>query len=626
VTGHELPKGPSFAPANLQPLVALPDTAPILDLSVLSDQLPPGSWETSDGLRTATQVLLHQGYGVGRFNEGRLNPSGDVSVTTGAEIFAPAGTVVSSPDSATVCDVAGEQITLQLDGHRLLIDGVTAGVEHGAEVARGQALGSVAVSPGQSALPDHVFLQLVRTSDDKPPRTCDPASGWPAVVGDPSPLVGRDVAANRADPRTLLERRDAVLATTQEHYYQNPPRIERGWRHHLFDTDGRRYIDMVNNVAILGHSHPAVEQAVSRQLRLLNTNSRFHYESMVRFSERLVQLLPDHLDTVFLVSTGSEANEVALRLIRAATGAKDVVTVRSAYHGWTTATDEISTSMADNPDALFNRPEWVHPVESPNTYRGQFRGDDAAGQYADDVERVLIELATTGRGLAGFIAEPVYGNAGGVLLPDCYLDQVYTQVRASGGLCIADEVQVGYGRLGEFFWGFEQQAVLPDVVTLAKCTGNGVPVGAVVTTREIAAAMEREGSFFSSMGGSPVGCVAALAVLDTLENEQLQANARDVGSHLRQRLLKLVDRHDLVGTVHGMGLYLGVELVRDSQTLEPATEEALAICERLLELGVIVQPTSDYMNVLKVKPPLCLDREAADHFADALDEVLSSGW
>jgi 4-aminobutyrate aminotransferase-like enzyme len=352
---------------------------------------------------------------------------------------------------------------------------------------------------------------------------------------------------------------------------------------------------------------------------------------MVEFSERLTALLPDPLDTVFLVSTGSEANEVALRLIRAATGHDDVIAVRSAYHGWTTGTDAISTSIADNPKAASSRPSWVHVVESPNPSRGRFSGPDAGERYAADVDRAIAEIGArstgaTSEGLGGFIAEPVYGNAGGVLLPDGYLSAAYASVRAAGGLCIADEVQVGYGRLGDYFWGFQQQGVVPDIVTMAKCTGNGIPVGAVVTTRTIADQLLAEGSFFSSMGGSPVGCAAAIATLDVLESEGLQQNAVQIGRRIADGVTALADEYPIIGTVHGLGLYRGIELVRDRESLEPASEEAIAICERMRELGIIVQPTGDHVNVLKIKPPLCIDEAAADRFVDALAVTLRDGW
>ena len=411
----------------------------------------------------------------------------------------------------------------------------------------------------------------------------------------------------------------------QEHYYADPPRIERGWRHHLATTDGRVYLDMVNNVAVLGHSHPRVEAAVARQLRRLNTNSRFNYASVVEFSERLAGLLPAPLDTVFLVNSGSEAVDLALRLALVATGYRDVVAVREAYHGWTYASDAVSTSTADNPNALSTRPPWVHAVDAPNSYRGRYRGSEAV-RYSANAVLLIDELAGRGRPPAAFLAEPFYGNAGGMPLPDGYLAAVYAEVRRHGGLAIADEIQVGYGRLGRWFWGFEQQGVVPDVVTLAKATGNGYPLGAVVTSRAIAERYRDAGYFFSSTGGSPVASVAGLTVLDVIQDEGLQANAARVGAHLKARLEDLAVRYSLIGAVHGSGLYLGVEFVRDHGTLEPAPEETMAICDRMLELGVIIQPTSDRMCVLKIKPPLCLDVAGADFFADALDRVLAEGW
>jgi 4-aminobutyrate aminotransferase-like enzyme len=323
---------------------------------------------------------------------------------------------------------------------------------------------------------------------------------------------------------------------------------------------------------------------------------------------------------VFLVNSGSEAVDLALRLAWANTGRRDIVAMREAYHGWTDATDAVSTSVADNPNALGNRPAWVHTVAAPNAFRGQYRGAEAH-RYATDAVSAINELVP-----AAFLSESYYGNAGGMALPDGYLAQVYAAVRAAGGLCIADEVQVGYGRLGAYFWGFQQQGVVPDVVTVAKAMGNGHPLGAVITTRAIAEGYRSQGYFFSSAGGSPVSCVAGLTVLDVLRDEDLQGNARRVGGYLRRRLIALADRHPIIGAVHGMGLYLGVEMVRDRGTLEPATEETAAICERMRELGVIMQPTSDRMCVLKIKPPLGIGYADADFFVDTLDKILSEGW
>ncbi|MEO8106950.1 MAG: aminotransferase [Actinomycetes bacterium] len=618
-------------PSPTGPLIDVPTGTPSVDQSVTADTFEPEAWNLVDGVRRQ----LVDGWGVGRYDEGRLAVAGDGGVSTGVEVFAPAGTPVHSPVAGRLADVGGALCLVLDDTWRLILGGLEPNVASD-QVQPGDVLGTVADTGADAGAdagaPPALTVQLVADPDHRPPVVAPPEHGWRHATTDPSvwlttePMPGV-APAPAGDASTLLARRDAVVAPAQEFYYDDPPRIERGRRHHMFDVNGRRYVDMVNNVTILGHSHPAVEAAVSRQLRLINTNSRFHYASMVEFSERLSALLPEPLDTVFLVSTGSEANEVALRLMRAATGSRDILAVRSAYHGWTTGTDEITTAINDNPRAIETRPPWVHVVDSPNPYRGRFSGADAGARYAADVDRALADISETGSRPSGFIAEPVYGNAGGVLLPDGYLAAAYASVRAAGGICVADEVQVGYGRLGDYFWGFEQQDVVPDIVTMAKCTANGVPVGAVVTTREIAETLRKqEGSFFSSMGGSPVGCAAALATLDVIESEGLQANAASIGRYIADRVTALADDFPIIGTVHGLGLYRGIELVRDRDTLEPATDEALAISERMRELGVIVQPTSDFMNVLKIKPPLCIDREAADAFVDALEAALRRGW
>jgi 4-aminobutyrate aminotransferase-like enzyme len=326
------------------------------------------------------------------------------------------------------------------------------------------------------------------------------------------------------------------------------------------------------------------------------------------------------------VSSGSEAVDLALRIARTATGRRDVLCLRGGYHGWTTATDEISTSLQDNPNARTTRPPWVHVAPMPNPYRGEVTGPDAATWHAARIEEIVTALVDAGGGPAAFIAEPLSGNAGGVELPPGYLQSVYASVRAAGGVCVADEVQVGYGRLGTGFWGFEEHGVVPDVVTMAKAAGNGHPVGFVVTRRDLADAFAGEGSFFSSVGGSPVSSAVGEAVLATVLAEDLPGNAARVGGHLSQRLQALVGRVPLVGHVHGHGLYQGVELVTDLDRRTPATAAAAAVCERLLARGVLCQPTGDFSNVLKVKPPLCLTEASADFFVDQLAEVLETGW
>jgi 4-aminobutyrate aminotransferase-like enzyme len=383
---------------------------------------------------------------------------------------------------------------------------------------------------------------------------------------------------------------------------------------------------MVNNVAAVGHGHPRLADAVERQMRRLNTNSRFHYESVADLSERLVALAPDALDTVFLVNSGSEAVDLALRIAQVVTDRQDVVATHESYHGWTYLSDAVTTSLYDNPRALETRPDWVHLASAPNPFRGRFRGADAGAAYGEELRQLVERIASEGRAPAAYICEPVLGNAGGVMLPPGYLSAAYDAVRSVGGLCIADEVQVGYGRTGHHWWAYEMHGVTPDIITIAKAMGNGQPLGAVITSRAVADAFAAQGSFFSSAGGSPVSCVVGLTVLDIIEDERLQQNAAAVGDHLIARCTDLMDRHPMVGAVHGMGLYLGVELVHDRETLDPATAECYAICDRLRELGIIVQPTGERANVLKMKPPMCLTREAADFYVDMLERVLVEGW
>jgi 4-aminobutyrate aminotransferase-like enzyme/Ser/Thr protein kinase RdoA (MazF antagonist) len=612
------------------PLIAGLDPASIitLDLSPTSERYDgafrPGGWLAADLEDEFARAATGDGAAlvVTRFGEPRLTRAPALSQTSPEVIptvvsLWPAQTCTVTAPWSGVIDRRDDGLVLRGDEFELTVTGID-GAQAG-PVDQGAPLGTAAAAQWFE-----VGVRPVGAPPAPAFATAELAPGWLALTRDPAPLLGLAPPA-QAGQRDLLARRDESFAKVQEHYYREPPQIERGWRHYLMSTSGRVYLDMVNNVTVLGHAHPRVADTAARQLRRLNTNSRFNYEAVVEFSERLAATLPEPLDTVFLVNSGSEASDLAIRLATAATGRRDVVAVREAYHGWTYATDAVSTSTADNPNALTTRPDWVHTVESPNSFRGKYRGADAI-RYAVDAVHAIEELVAAGRPPAGFICETVYGNAGGMALPDGYLQQVYAAVRACGGLAVADEVQVGYGRLGEWFWGFHQQKVVPDIVSVAKSVGNGYPVGAVITSRAVAEAFSSQGYFFSSTGGSPLSCAIGLTVLDVLRDEDLQGNASRVGGHLKARLLALRDKHPIIGTVHGMGLYLGVEMIRDQETLTPATEETAAICDRMLELGVVIQPTGDHLNILKTKPPLCIDVEGADFYVDTLDRVLTEGW
>ncbi|WNM26448.1 aminotransferase [Demequina capsici] len=599
--------------------------APCLDLTVTSQVHDSGSWTDPDASVQALLALARaSGSAVTAYGERRLTASaaaGDPprSLALGIDLAVPVGTRVVAPAAGTVA--VGEVLTLAFDeGGAVLVHGTSASVTHGERVVAGQELG-VAVRPDDMAV---LHVQLAACASLTPPPLARPAQerAWRELCPDPSSLIGRtSVAVQDADADRLARRRDDVVARVQEHYYAQPPRIERGWRHHLIDVDGRAYLDMVNNVAILGHGEPRLAHAVDAQMRRLNTNSRFHYGAIVELSERLASLAPDGLDTVMLVNSGSEAVDLALRIVRAVTGREDVLALTEAYHGWTVGADAVSTSLGDNPRALDTRPSWVHLLDAPNTYRGTHRGDDAHRYLPDALDRIAA-LDDAGVSLAGFIAEPLFGNGGGIALPDGYLAGVWAAIRARGGLCISDEVQVSYGRLGHHFWGFEQQGAVPDVITVAKAMGNGHPLGAVITSREVADAFAVEGSFFSSAGGSPVSCVVGTAVLDILESDGLQDNARVVGDRLADGLRALAGAHPALGAVHGMGLYLGVEVVAGGPDA-PDPAGAREICDALLDQGVIVQPTGDHKNVLKIKPPMTIDEAAVDRFLAALDRVLT---
>ncbi|MGG5290583.1 aminotransferase [Pseudomonas shirazensis] len=616
------------------PALQLTDCAPLLpalagqavtrvDLGVLSRHCEAGNWQQPGfdqavlAAEPGAACSLHGQYRLSQTHIDR--PDEPATCALGVELKLPEGSQLQAPHAGVWQRVSGNHGCLRCEHFSLWLQGLQSMPEDGQALNLGEALGTAG---------SLLSVQLCRDSSVQPPFFATPsaAAAWLALCPSPQALLGFACDAEPLpDAQALLARRDASFARSQKHYYAQPPHIERGWRNYLIDMQGRSYLDMLNNVAVLGHGHPRMAAESARQWSLLNTNSRFHYAAVAEFSERLLELAPEGFDRVFLVNSGTEANDLAIRLAWAYSGGRDLISVLEAYHGWSVATDAISTSIADNPQALQTRPDWVHPVEAPNTFRGRYRGDDSTADYLRDVDAKLADLDARGRQLAGMICEPVYGNAGGISLPPGYLREAYAKVRARGGVCIADEVQVGYGRLGDYFWGFEQQGVAPDIITMAKGMGNGQPLGAVITRREIAEALEAEGYFFSSAGGSPVSCRIGLAVLDVMQEEGLWDNTRKVGGYFKARLQALVDKHPLAGAIHGSGFYLGLELVRDRHTLEPATEETTTLCNRLRDLGIFMQPTGDYLNILKIKPPMCTTRASVDYFVDCVDRILQEG-
>ena len=415
----------------------------------------------------------------------------------------------------------------------------------------------------------------------------------------------------------LLAARRRNLGPSLSISYESPLHIVAGERQFLVDASGRRYLDCVNNVAHVGHSHPYVVAAATEQMRRLNTNTRYLHELLIDYSERLIATLPDELSVVYLVNSGSEANELALRMARAHTGRNDCLVVDGAYHGNTSAMIDLSPYKFDGPGGR-GCPSWVQKVPMPDVYRGSHRSEDAGRLYAAYVGAAARQT----NDLAAFFCESALSCGGQIILPPDYLREAYAAVRAAGGICVADEVQTGFGRAGSHFWMFETQGVVPDIITLGKPIGNGHPLGAVITTREIAASFANGMEYFNTFGGNPVSCAIGLAVLDVIRDEELQRNALEVGEYLKQELIRLQSSHSLIGDVRGQGLFLGIELVRNRATLEPAASEAAWLIEGMKNRGVLLSTDGPLHNVIKIKPPIIFSQPDADVLISNLNSAL----
>ncbi len=437
--------------------------------------------------------------------------------------------------------------------------------------------------------------------------------------------MGSSENTAQSSPAALLARRRKLLGGNLSVSYKQPLHIVRGSMQYLWDATGQKFLDAYNNVPHVGHCHPRVVQAGQQQMAQLSTNTRYLHESIHEYASRLGSSLPGALKVCYFVNSGSEANELAVRLARAHTRRRELIVLEHAYHGNTTTMIDISPYKHAGPGGE-GAPPWVQVAPLPDLYRGLYRRDDpqAGRKYARSVERIVEESQARGAGIGAFLAESWPSVGGQMSLPADYLQAVYAAVRAGGGVCIADEVQTSLGRLGDHFWGFEYYGVEPDIVVLGKPIGNGHPIGAVVTTAEIAASFDNGMEFFSTFGGNTVSCAVGLAVLDVVADERLQAHAQNVGEHLLGRLRELKRRHSLIGDVRGAGLFLGVELVTDQQSLEPATVEAAAIVNRMRERGVLLGTDGPFHSVLKIRPPMPFDQQDADLLVNTLDEAFAA--
>ena len=636
----------------------------VLDLSVGGKDLPGDVAELSEPELTrrlhATLAAAKASVGVGRYNEARSiyssplfgeasNPTGERrTIHLGMDLFVEPGTPVSAPFDATVYAMANNKAALDygpvvilrhnpapdiefftLYGH--LSTDTLASIKAGQGIEKGKPFARVGNAQENGGWTPHLHLQIIvdlldQGTDFPGVAYSSERDAWTGLCPDPNLILRIPTECFPQLPPTLeqsLATRKALLGQNLSVSYQHPLRIVRGWKQYLYDDTGRAYLDVYNNVPLVGHSHPRVVRAAQEQLAVLNTNTRYLHDNANRYAERLTGLLPAPLRVCYFVNSGSEANELALRLARTHTGRKDIVVLEHAYHGHTTTLIDISPYKFNGPGGQGQKP-WVHVAPIADDYRGMYRRAEAGlgKKYAAHVGEICEKLKREGREVAAFIAETLPSVAGQIVFPPGYLAEVYKYVRGARGVCIADEVQVGFGRLGTRFWGFETQEVVPDIVVFGKPIGNAFPLAAVVTTREIASSFNNGMEFFSTFGGNPVSCAVGLAVLDVLQDEGLQQNALKVGTQWIRDLESLQYRFPIIGDVRGSGLFLGIDLVNSRETRAPAPEQASYVVNRLRDLGVLAGTDGPHHNVIKLRPPLIFTAADAGRFTSTLAAIL----
>ena len=422
--------------------------------------------------------------------------------------------------------------------------------------------------------------------------------------------------------KSIYNLRKTHLSPSLSLSYSEPLHIIKGQAQYLYDADGCQYLDAVNNIQHVGHCHPKVVVAAQLQYEKLNTNTRYLDETIVNYAKELTDKMPSGLDVCYFANSGSEANDLALRIARHVTQSKETIVLDAAYHGNLSSLIEISP-YKHNGKGGSGAPDFVHTVPMPDPFRGKYRGKDTGTAYANEVQIIIDKIKESGKQVSGFIFESLMGCGGQLVPPQGFLKESFQKVRKAGGLCIADEVQIGFGRMGDHFWGFETQGIVPDIVTIGKSMGNGHPLSAVVTTKAIADEFNNGMEYFNSFGGNPVSCAVGHAVLNVIKEECLQQNAKNVGKYLKSLLNELKEKYSMIGDVRGHGLFLGIELVRDQKSLDPADKEAYQIMNAMKEKGILISTDGPDHNILKIKPPLVFNRENALFLTKTLDEILS---
>ena len=417
----------------------------------------------------------------------------------------------------------------------------------------------------------------------------------------------------------MLDRRKRLLGPAYRLFYDQPINIVRGEGAWLFDQDDKPYLDMYNNVPHVGHCNPRVVEAIRNQVGILNTHTRYLHTNVLDYAERLLDKFPGELDVAMFSCTGTEANELALRIARTFTQGTGLIVTEESYHGNSYAIAEISTE--DNTPK--DRSDYVVTVPAPDVYRGIYRDKDAAQKYASHVELAIQELKKRGIKLAAFIIDTIISSSGVVEVPSGYLKKAAEIVNKAGGVFVADEVQPGFGRTGENFWGFESDRFVPDIVTMGKPMGNGHPMAATVIKRDLIEKFAKKTGYFNTFGGNPVSSAAGMAVLDVIEEENLQENALIVGAYLKKGIKSLSSKYDLIGDVRGKGFFLAVEMIKDSSRT-PATQSASNVVQELKKCGILTNTIGPDESILKLRPPMVFSRENADFFLQHLKKVLNN--
>ena len=421
----------------------------------------------------------------------------------------------------------------------------------------------------------------------------------------------------------LLELRKKYLSPSLSLSYDKPLHIVRAKGQFLYDSKGDRYLDAVNNIQHVGHCHPKVVSAASEQYGILNTNTRYLDETVISYAKDLTNYLPNGLTTCFFTNSGSESNDLALRLARTATDSKETIVLDGAYHGHVSSLIDISP-YKHNSRGGSGPPSYVHTIPMPDSYRGKYRGEEALTGYIDELKNILYSIKKNGKNISAFVVESIMGCGGQLILPDGFLERAFELVRDEGGVCIADEVQIGFGRVGSKFWGFETANVQPDIVTMGKSMGNGHPLSVVVAKKQIADKFNNGMEYFNSFGGNPVSCAVGKAVLNVIEDEKLQQNAHKVGEYLLKELKRLQGEFPLIGQVRGMGLFIGIELIKEKSKLIPAHAEAEKVVNEMMRKRILLSTDGPDHNVIKIKPPMVFSTENADELVLNLSEVLGN--